>query len=71
MRHAISSFFNAARSTGNLASAAEQTIALRTRSSSMMVLTLDQLRHVVGGDGSSADGLPKGGWSTSSGSTTA
>lgn len=62
MKHAISSIFNAVRGTGASAAVVDQ----HARSSSMTVLTFTQLRHIVGGDDATVDGLPKGGWKTTS-----
>ena len=65
MRHAISSIFKAVSGARTQAAEAEQGVSSHARSSSMTALSFDQLRFVTGGDDATVDGLPKGGWKTS------
>ena len=64
MRHVVSSIFNAVRGADTLPAAADHGVAHPACSSSMAVLTFKQLCHIVGGDDSAVDSLPKGGWKT-------
>ena len=64
MRHVISSIFKAVDGARTSAVRVGKGTALQAHSSTMTLLAADQLRFISGGDDATIDGLPKGGWKT-------